>query len=68
LKKKKRKEKNSTTWQQDKDMIKKCPAWPLYNQTPLPTGSDPRGTKGNEIWQMDVFYFAEFGKVCTLYH
>ena len=40
----------------------------LYNQTPLPAESNPKGTQRNEIWQMDVFYFAEFGKLKYVHH
>ena len=35
----------------------------IINQTPLPTGTNPKGTQRNEIWQMDVFHFAEFEKL-----
>ena len=30
---------------------------------PLPPGSNPRGTQNNEICQMDMFHFVEFGKL-----
>jgi hypothetical protein len=40
---------------------KKCPMCSLYKQNLLPAGSNPRGTKRNDIWWMDVFYFAEIG-------
>ncbi|ERE82976.1 putative Pol polyprotein [Cricetulus griseus] len=38
------------------------------HQTPLPAGSNPKGIHRNEIWQMDVFHFAEFGKLKYVYH
>lgn len=34
-------------------------------QAPLPAGSHPKGAQRNEIWEMDVFHFAEFGKHVT---
>ena len=40
----------------------------LYNQIPLPAGSNPRSTKINDIWQMYVFHFAEFGKQTYIHH
>ena len=52
----------SIMWQQVKEIIMKCPTCSLYNQTPLPAGSNPKGTQRNEIWQMNVFHFVEFGK------
>lgn len=36
--------KNSVTWQQAKEFIKKCPTCFLYNQTPLHTRSNSKGT------------------------
>lgn len=27
-----------------------------------------KGTQRNEIWQMDVFHFAEFGKLAYVHH
>lgn len=56
------------TWQQTKKIIRKCPTCSLYNQTLLSSGSNPKGTQRNEIWQMDVFYFLEFGKLKYVYH
>lgn len=38
------KEKISMTWQPVKEFIKKCPTCFLYNQTPLHTGSNSKGT------------------------
>ena len=35
----------------------------MYNYTVLITGSNSKGTKRNEIWQIDVFHFAESGKL-----
>lgn len=47
---------------------KDIPTCSVYNQTPSPTGRNPKGTQGNEIWQMYVFYLTEFGKLkCVLY-
>ncbi|KAL6087251.1 hypothetical protein STEG23_025215 [Scotinomys teguina] len=31
--------------------------------TPVPEECNPQGTQTNEIWQMDVFRCAEFGKL-----
>ncbi|KAL6085602.1 hypothetical protein STEG23_035267 [Scotinomys teguina] len=56
------------TWQQAKDIVKKCPTCSFYNQTPLPAGCNRKGTQRNEIWQMDVFHFAEFGKLKYVHH
>lgn len=47
---------------------KKSPICSLYNQILLPAGSNPRGTKRNDVWQMDAFHFAEFGKLRYIYH
>ena len=51
----------SITWQQGKEIIRRCPTCSLYNQIPLPAGSNPKGTQRNEIWQMDVLHFVKFG-------
>ncbi|KAL6044970.1 hypothetical protein STEG23_011887 [Scotinomys teguina] len=56
------------TWQQTKDIVKKCPTCSFYNQTPLPAGSNPKGIQRNEIWQMDVFHFMEFGRLMYVHH
>ena len=58
----------SVTWQQVKEIIKKSSTWSLFNQTLLPSGNNPKGTQRNEIWQMDVFHFAEFGKLKYVHH
>ncbi|KAL6036096.1 hypothetical protein STEG23_018017 [Scotinomys teguina] len=58
----------SITWQQAKEIVRKCPTCSFYNQTPLPAGCNPKGTQRNEIWQMDVFHFAEFGKLKYVHH
>ncbi|KAL6070006.1 hypothetical protein STEG23_001515, partial [Scotinomys teguina] len=58
----------SITWQQAKEIVRKCPTSSFYNQTPLPAGCNPKGTQRNEIWQMDVFHFAEFGKLKYVHH
>ena len=58
----------SITWQQAKEIIRKCPTCSLYNQIPLPAGSNSKGTQRNEILQMDVFYFVEFGKLDYVHH
>ncbi|KAL6032385.1 hypothetical protein STEG23_008139, partial [Scotinomys teguina] len=58
----------SITWQQAKEIVRKCPTCSFYNQTPLPAGCNPKGTQRNEIWQMDVFHFAEFGKLKYVQH
>ena len=55
-------------WHQAKEIIRKCPTCSLYNQTPLPAGSNPKGTQRNEIWQIDVFHFVEFGKLKYVHH
>lgn len=51
------------TCQQAIEVIRWYPADSLYNKTPLPAGSHPKVTQNNEICQMEVFYFAEFGKL-----
>ncbi|KAL6038242.1 hypothetical protein STEG23_034915 [Scotinomys teguina] len=56
------------TRQQVKDIVKKCPTCSFFNQTPLPAGSNPKGIQRNEIWQMDVFYFTEFGRLKYVHH
>lgn len=58
----------SITWQQAKEIVRQCPTCSLYNQTPLPTGTNPKGTQRNEIWQMDVLHFTEFGKLKYIHH
>ncbi|KAL6087838.1 hypothetical protein STEG23_011789 [Scotinomys teguina] len=58
----------SMTWQQAKEIVRKCPTCSFYNQTPLPAGCNPKGTQRNDIWQMDVFHFAEFGKLKYVHH
>lgn len=62
------KKKISITWQQAKEIIKKCPTCSLYNQILLPAGSNPKVTNRNDIWHMDVFYFAGSGKQRYVYH
>ena len=56
------------TWQQAKEIIKRSPTWSFYNQTPLPEGNYTKGTERNDIKQMDVFHFTEFGKLKYVYH
>ena len=51
------------TLQQAKEIVRRCPTCSFYNQTPLPAGSNPRSIHRNEIWQMGVFHFTEFGKL-----
>ena len=58
----------SVTWQQAKEIIKRCPTCSFYNQTPLLAGINPKGMNRNEIWQMDVFHFTEFGNLKYVYH
>ncbi|KAL6031193.1 hypothetical protein STEG23_024783, partial [Scotinomys teguina] len=58
----------SITWQQAKEIVRKCPTCSFYNQTPLPAGCNPKGTQRNDIWQVDVFHFAEFGKLKYVHH
>ena len=58
----------SITWQQAKEVIRKCPTGFLYNQTLHPAGSNPKGTQRNEISQIDVFYFIDFGKLKYVHH
>ena len=53
----------SITWQQCKEVVRRqCPSCSLYNQTWLPTGTNPKGTQRNDIWQINVFHFTKFGK------
>ena len=40
----------------------------MYSHILLHAGSIPKSTKGNETWQMDVFHFAEFGKLNFVHH
>ncbi|KAL6038953.1 hypothetical protein STEG23_010042 [Scotinomys teguina] len=57
------------TGQEAKDIVKKkCPTCSFCNQTPLPAGSNPKGIQRNEIWQMDVFHFMEFGRLKYVHH
>ena len=56
------------TWQQAKEIIKRCPTCSFYNQAPLPAGSNPKSTQRNKIWQMGVFHFADFGKLKYVHH
>ncbi|MGE9501631.1 DDE-type integrase/transposase/recombinase, partial [Escherichia coli] len=58
----------SITWQQDKEIVKNCPTCSFYNQTPLPSGCNLKGIQRNEVWQMDVFHFAEFGNLKYVHH
>ncbi|KAL6038262.1 hypothetical protein STEG23_034935 [Scotinomys teguina] len=58
----------SITWQQAKEIVRKCPTCSFYNQTLLPAGYNPKGTQRNEIWKIDVFHFAEFGKLKYVHH
>ncbi|KAL6092317.1 hypothetical protein STEG23_003249, partial [Scotinomys teguina] len=58
----------SITWQQAKEIVRKYPTCSFYNQTPLPAGCNPKGTQRNDIWQVDVFHFAEFGKLKYVHH
>ena len=53
----------SITWQQAKEIVRNCPTFSFYKQTPLPAGCKPKGIRRNEVWQMDVFHFAEFGNL-----
>ena len=55
-------------WKQAKEIVRQCPTWSLYNQIPLPKGSNPKCTQRNEIWQMDVFHFTKFGKQRYVHH
>ena len=47
--------------------FEKIPTCSLYKQTPLPIGTNPKGTQ-NDIWQMNVFHFTEFDKQKYVYH
>ena len=38
------------------------------NTPSLPPGCNPRCLYGNHIWQMDVFQFPPFGKLCYIHH
>ena len=46
----------------------KGPTFSLYNQTPLPIGTNPKVTQRNETWQMEVFHLTEFGKWEYVHH
>jgi hypothetical protein len=54
--------------QQAKEIVKQCPTCSFYNQTPLPTESNPKGTQRNEICQMDMSHFTEFNKLKCVHH
>ncbi|EGV93609.1 HERV-K_3q27.3 provirus ancestral Pol protein [Cricetulus griseus] len=58
----------SITWQQVKEIVRNCPTCSFYNQTPLPADCNPKGIQRNEVWQMDVFHFAEFGNLKYVHH
>ncbi|ERE82961.1 sorting nexin-6-like protein [Cricetulus griseus] len=58
----------SITWQQAKEIMRNCPTCSFYQQTPLPAGCNPKGLRRNEIWQMDVFHFTEFGNFKYVHH
>jgi hypothetical protein len=49
-------------------MVRQCPTFSLYNQISLTIGMDPEGTQRNDIWQMDMFHFIEFGKLKYVHH
>ena len=51
-----------------KKIIRICSTCSFYNQTPLCRESNPKSTKRDETWQMDVFHFAEFGKLKYVHH
>ena len=53
----------SIIWQQTKEIIRECSTWFLYSQAPLSAESNPKDTQRNENWQMDMFNFAELGKL-----
>ena len=44
-----------------------CPTC-SYNRTPLPTGTNPKGTQRNDAWQMHVFHFTECGRLKYVHH
>ena len=44
-----------------KGNVRQCHTCSLYNQIPLPAGSNPRGTKRNHIWQLGAFHFENLG-------
>ena len=56
------------TWKEAKKILRNCDTCPFYNQPSLPAGSNPKGTQRNEIWQMNVFQFPEFGKMKYVHH
>ena len=58
----------SITWQKAKEIVKRCPTCSFHNQTLLPAGSNPKGTQRNEIWQMVMFHFVDFGKLKYVHH
>jgi hypothetical protein len=58
----------SITWQQAKEIVRQCPTCSLYTHTPLPTGTNSKDTQRNDIWQMDIFHFTEFGKLKCVFH
>ena len=58
----------SITWHQGKENVRQCPTCSLYNQTLVPTGTNPKDIQRNDIWQMDVFHFTEFSKVKYVHH
>lgn len=46
----------------------KYPVCLLYNQTLLLAGNNPNGTQRNEIWKLEMFQFAELGKIRYVHH
>ena len=47
---------------------KECATCSLYNQTPLPAESNPKGTQRIEMLHMEISYFIEFGKLKYVHH
>lgn len=61
----------SMTWQQAKEIIRKCPPYSLYNQASSPARNSPKSAKRNEIWQRgDVLRFCRIWKteIYTPFH
>ena len=62
------KKKFSITWQHAMEIIKACSTCSFNNQTLLPIGTKPKSTQRNGIWEINMFHFAEFGKLKFVHH
>lgn len=54
------------TREQARQIVKQCTHCPMTYH-PLKMGVNPRGSKANVIWQMDVTHVPSFGKLCYVH-